>query len=482
MKLNIIAGLAVLCFLFGCASAPKKEDIQVFNEAVSYLEVGNKELAFNSFENACEKNVLAGCLYINKELHPNEYKTYSIMQGMTRSDHTVINISIPSDILPQVKFVNQTTGSYIPKRNIKQSLRRWKDENGLVIQFEISKLNPSSVYRIELYNSPGMIEDYRIFKTMPKKKEELNIGLASCMSDEFMDIQKEMWAQLVSLNPDIVLMIGDNTYADVVGGKYVGGASTPKQIWSRYLETRENIDFYHIRKLIPVLGVWDDHDYGLNNGDKSYQYKKESAEIFDIFYPFSKSKLTRKGPGVSYRLSLNGQNFYFLDARSFRDKSTSKMGTHLGTKQENWLFKDMRTVRGPNWLIKGDQYFGLYHSYESWERYHPKNLKNFLKKLKRERDPAIFVSGDRHLAEIMKLEKSLTGYQTYELTSSGIHSKVYPGSFAKEPNPRQIAGVDGEYNFMFIKSRVKNRDLMLDVTSFGQENKVQFSRRIDIKK
>ena len=185
---------------------------------------------------------------------------------------------------------------------------------------------------------------------------------------------------------------------------------------------------------------------------------------------------------MSYRFSLAGQHFYFLDARSFRDYYKNEKGTHLGAEQEDWLFKDMKKHKGPNWLVKGDQFFGKYHRFESWERYHPQNLKSFLLKVRREKDPALFVSGDRHLTEIMKLEMKLVGYPTYELTSSGIHSKVYAGSFEKEPNPRQLVGTDGEYNFMFIKARAKGRRLMLDVSSFGLQDKVQYSRRLDLKK
>ncbi len=31
---------------------------------------------------------------------------------------------------------------------------------------------------------------------------------------------------------------------------------------------------------MPVVGVWDDHDYGMNNGDKSFKRKNELREIY----------------------------------------------------------------------------------------------------------------------------------------------------------------------------------------------------------
>ncbi len=34
---------------------------------------------------------------------------------------------------------------------------------------------------------------------------------------------------------------------------------------------------------VPVVGVWDDHDYGINNGDKTFTKK---AALRDIYLDF----------------------------------------------------------------------------------------------------------------------------------------------------------------------------------------------------
>ena len=289
-------GFIVLFLISSCAFAPKQEDIKIFQNGLSYLKDGNKEMALSSFEQACQNNVLAACLYIGKELSPDESLTYSVMQGMTTDSTTVINVSIPSDILPEIKFFDVTNGKFLGKTQVIKSIHRFKDESGSVLQFDLSELSPQSKYRIELYSSPGKVEDYRLFKTL-ETKEELKIGLASCMSDEFMDIQEQMWTQFIALKPDVAFLIGDNVYADVINGKYIGGVASPKQIWMRHLETRENLKIYHSRNLIPIYGTWDDHDYGYNNGDKTYKYKKESAQIFNIFFPYSEGKSTHKALG-----------------------------------------------------------------------------------------------------------------------------------------------------------------------------------------
>jgi alkaline phosphatase D len=42
----------------------------------------------------------------------------------------------------------------------------------------------------------------------------------------------------------------------------------------------ESIDYSKFIKSTPVIGMWDDHDYGANNGDRSFPKKKQVRDIF----------------------------------------------------------------------------------------------------------------------------------------------------------------------------------------------------------
>src|SRR5690606_28683895 len=105
------------------------------------------------------------------------------------------------------------------------------------------------------------------------------------------------------------------------------------------------------------------------------------------------------GPGIASRLNLRGMHFTFLDDRSFRDNDNPD-GEHFGPEQEEWLFQDLKTSQLPTWIISGDQFFGGYHKYDSYEGNHPRAFENFLKQLKEIPTPFVFVSGDRHMTEV----------------------------------------------------------------------------------
>lgn len=64
-------------------------------------------------------------------------------------------------------------------------------------------------------------------------------------------------------------------------------------------------------------------------------------------------------------LTLGDFNLYFLDGRSFR--TLHPEGSHIGIDQEAWLLKNLIDETNPSILIKGDQFFGGYHSFESFE-------------------------------------------------------------------------------------------------------------------
>ncbi|MBT7608398.1 MAG: hypothetical protein HN576_01490, partial [Bacteriovoracaceae bacterium] len=367
--------------------------------------------------------------------------------------------------------------------NIIFEQQQWPSFKARILTIKLSNLIDKHNYRLEIYNGDYRLNDVRWFSTLNPNPKDFNYVVASCMDDKFNDIQKNMWKGVYALKPEALFLIGDNAYLDTKLDR--SKKITAAHMWSRFIDHRKTLELYYYKKLIPVFGLWDDHDYGSNNGNKNFELKAEATKIFQSFFPFYNIKEAQAGHGVGYKLSLANSNFYFLDARSFRDirdAKTKKNGTHFGMAQEKWLYLHLNRDKRHSFLIKGDQFFGGYHSYESYESHHPKSFKTFLNKVGRAKAPVFFISGDRHLTEIMELTKADFKYKTYEHTSSGIHSSVYPGSFIESPNKRMMVGNDGVHNFSYIKSELTRKKLLLNITSFGYDRIVHYSKRLEFKK
>ncbi len=413
-----------------------------------------------------------GCSSIPKKL--------PIIQGATDQNTTQVGILLPKDQKVNLLLIEkQYLRLHIPVR-IRTSSR--KNSSWKVIQAAFKGLSSQKEYLLkvtETIDNEEKILDQRDLKTLPTQKSEVRFVLASCMDDSYAEDQIKMWRKVNSLKPDLILMAGDNVYADHTIG-YKGPASSDT-VWNRYVETRNLLEIFKFKKLIPILATWDDHDYGANDSNKNYPFKYDSLKTFSGFFPQKIiSSSFRKGPGVSFVYKAFSHRFIFLDNRFFRSPKNDVDGTHWGTRQEKWLFSLLKEKPIPTYLIQGDQFFGAYHLFESLEREHPKSLERLQKAIQSSKSLVVFLSGDRHRTEITQIDKQYFGFQTYEITSSPIHAKTFPGGWEKFPNPRQIAGYEDGHSFVLIKSVASKKRIHLQVEAYNEKQEKVFERMLEV--
>jgi alkaline phosphatase D len=410
----------------------------------------------------------------------NKQHKLAIMQSATTETETLFVVLAPKH--EKIDFsILDSKSNKLSKENIKIQTHSMFDSKWLLYHIKALNLKLNESYQLRALSASGKWNDLRSFKTLAtKSKTALNLSVMSCSSDVYNEVGNVIWPKVVASNTDIHLMIGDNVYADVYHGVYLGLSATNKHLWNRYIETRNKLAIFRSEKLTPTYAIWDDHDYGENDGDENYKYKDDSKKIFELFFPHRLSSQVQKGPGISFSLTLRGQKFIFFDNRSFR--SESKDGFHFGQIQNQWL--DSQLQASPEkfiYLVNGDQYFGAYHPFESFEGDHPKKFKGFLDKLKNKTSKKfVFLSGDRHMFELMKIDQSILGYETYEVTSSGIHAIVRFGD-NKPPhaNKRRIKVVDGEYHFVNLRSEVSDQ-LIMSLEVIGVEKSL-LSQKLSVK-
>ncbi len=389
----------------------------------------------------------------------------SVLQGATDETSTQINIIAPADknYSVAVSFDNSLLESPTLNKKVRPG------STTQVLQLHLDNLTPELLYTLRIYegdttDAKKIIVDERYFKTLPKTWTHTRLFVISCTDDSYADLQKKQWKQISEQKPDLLFMIGDNVYVD--GGPVPLKSVNEDDIWRRYAETAQRLDLYKSKQLIPVFATWDDHDFGINDGGAEFQHKLFAQSVFKTFFPMEPNSILQSGPGVASALKIGHQQFLFLDDRSFRSAKLSKPQTHFGAEQTSWLLEQIQKHKGPTWLISGDQFFGGYHRFESFEGHHPEDFKKIIKELKNTKKPLIFLSGDRHLSEVSKIEKSVFGFETLEMTSSGLHAKMHPGSADQHKNPRRIFVKDGMSNYL---------DLKIDI---DQEKAIQFDAEV----
>lgn len=254
------------------------------------------------------------------------------------------------------------------------------------------------------------------------------IAFGSCATQER---PQPIWDAIVASKPDVFLFLGDNIYADtedmaVMKAKYAKLAAMPG--YQKLLAT------------CPVLATWDDHDLGVNDGGLDYPKKVESQKLFVDFFGDPADSPRRKREGV-YDARVFGPagkrvQIILLDTRYFRSDLKEKpekirgegpyvpdpdpKKTMLGEAQWAWLKEQLLQPAEIRLIGSSIQVVPEDHGWEKWENL-PKERERLFSLIKETKATGvIFLSGDRHLAELSVMDADV-GYPIFDVTSSGLN-------------------------------------------------------------
>lgn len=310
----------------------------------------------------------------------------------------------------------------------------------------VDGLQADTTYWLEIEaTGAGQTTERRQFSTMSSKNrlgDPLRVALISCLNDRYEDEQGGMWAAVADSAPELMIFNGDCCYVDQ---RWDG---TTEGMWTRHIETRQMLDVFKWDRLIPILTTWDDHDIGENDGGSSSPHIDLAREYFKAMFVSDPVQGYTPSSGLDYTFDTHGMRFVFLDDRS--NKMTDQV---YSPEQEAWLAQQIAESPGPIWLINGTQFWGAYLvGAESLEYDARAQLGRIMKMGEQAPAPIILCSGDIHFSELMEIEEAQMGYRTYELTSSALHSRTFPGQQFRSYNERRKEATSRN-NFMAIEMR-----------------------------
>lgn len=405
----------------------------------------------------------------------------SIVQGPTSQSEALINVFAPR--LKTYEYVVTDPNGALA------TVEKYETVKGPVF-YHVDKIKVSGLrlgvdYTLKVMDRTTVVDE-RTFRALDTAKTDPTFAILSCMSDDrrFESVIDPMWRRLQEQNPDLVIMCGDEVYVDSF--EFVERQkATEQDLWQRYVDSFRRLPIYHWRRLTPVLAVWDDHDYGTNDGDRDFVSKEQALRLFRaVFGGKDLNGTYEAGPhGCSCAFTAFGQRFFLMDDRMFRQPNKNQPAAepygHWGRDQHEWLVERLAQNDAPAWIVNGNQFFnGVSLSFkEAFEQNHSAEFIALIDKLKALSAPVVFASGDVHLSEIMRIPKDRLGYETFEVTSSSMHSFTGSGW----DNPMRLAGAyTKEYNFLTVRSRPLARGLDLEIRSHGLPQKPYFSKTLRI--
>ncbi len=413
---------------------------------------------------------LMSCAHQGNRKH---FSSLSIIQGQTSIENVELNVlSFKDNNNYEFTLIVNDSESLSPSE-VKEITTKGRHEKIYKVFFDHLKAEHQKL-RFIVKEGSKIIDEREL--TPSTEAKNFKFVVVSCMDDSY-DELTPIWNEIAKINPEMILMLGDNVYGDKTGSTVT--SATPEQMWKRYVETRSSLPVFFARKLVPILAIWDDHDTGANNADKNFKFLKENRVIFDNFFAQTMdNEFMDKGPGLSYLYDKGPYRLFFLDGRSFRDEHGGK--EHLGVDQQDWFFDRLSYDERPAFVIKGDQFFGGYHEWDSYEGNHPHEFAEFLERIRKDDSPLVLMSGDRHLSEVMQFPRYIMNRMSFEITSSPAHGKVKPGSLDQFKSPWHIIGYDKASNFTVVNSDFIDQFWILNISNYNAEGQLNYQRELSL--
>jgi alkaline phosphatase D len=249
---------------------------------------------------------------------------------------------------------------------------------------------------------------------------------------------------IASKKPDLMLWLGDNVYFREVD------FNSYSSMQNRYNELRRLKDLKRLLSVCPHYALWDDHDFGPNDGTGCYIHKDWTLNLFQQYW--SNPSYGIPGlPGITTSFSHSDIDFFLLDNR-YQKVDPEVLGQNpviFGKTQLDWLIQNLKYSKAPFKIVAtGGQILNSVNKFETLSTV-PSERAYLLDAIEKNSiTGVIFLSGDRHCAEMSTLTLA-GGIQVFEVTTSPLTSKAY--DLSKEENKHRIAGsVIAERNFATI--------------------------------
>ena len=291
------------------------------------------------------------------------------------------------------------------------------------------------------------------------------IAFGSCANQ---DQPQPIWDAVLEADPELFIFLGDNIYGDT---------RDPGVLRAKYDRFATQPGFRRLCERMPVLAIWDDHDFGENDAGGDYPMKEASRQLFCDFWgePANSPRRTQEGIYDAVMLSAGGRRLQILlpDLRFNRtplrhrefpglvckvkskkmhrdprgdpgpyERNPDPLASMLGESQWRWLERQLAQPAEIRILASSVQVVADFPGWEGWINF-ATDHQRLLQTIRRQRaDGLVCISGDMHYAEISRLGLNVP-YPIWDFTSSGL-TEVWD---VPTPNMMRVGKVFAESNF-----------------------------------
>ena len=295
------------------------------------------------------------------------------------------------------------------------------------------------------------------------------IGFCSCIDQTR---PQPIWDTILADRPQLFIFGGDNVYCEL--------PFTPERLRQAYALAAASPGMSRLRAGVAHMAIWDDHDYGVNDGGAEFPGKQASKAQFLDFWKVAADDPRFARDGL-YHAQLFGPpgrqvQVILLDGRWFRSpwKVTDQRNaagkerylrdadpgkTMLGPVQWQWLQAQLRVPAQVRLIVSGIQVVADGHGWECWGNFPLERERLYRLIAETGARGVVFLSGDRHVGALYR-ETRGTPYPFHEMTSSGI---THTWREAAEAGPNRLGELFTELHYGVVDLDWDAQDLTLSI-------------------
>jgi alkaline phosphatase D len=322
------------------------------------------------------------------------------------------------------------------------------------------------------------------------------IAFGSCARE---NRPQPIWERVLEYRPDLFLFLGDNAYLDTTRGEVMA---------RKYAQAAAHPGFEELAHKSAIMATWDDHDFGVNDGGRTFSHKALAREAFLDFWQVpaddprrAPDRAAPQGGGIHHARIIGPPGkrvqVILLDTRWNRDDipttrvvrsnnrtrteylpNTDPNSTLLGEPQWKWLEEQLRQPAEIRLLCSSIQVVSEEHPFEKWANF-PHERTRLLNLIRETSASGVLIlSGDRHLADLSVLEAGV-GYPIFDFTSSGLTQGHRFFRFP-ERNRHRLAGMPSGNHFGLIRIDWRGQDTTIRLDCIDEAGDTAFGLTIPL--
>ena len=307
-----------------------------------------------------------------------------------------------------------------------------------------------------------------------RRSDIWRLSVGSCANQK---IAQPIWQTILADKPDFHIFGGDNVYAS-------DRPWSVEQLQAAYALAAKHEGMAQLMRSVPFMAMWDDHDYGMNDGGAEFEGKYAAKKALLDFFKLPANHATRTRDGLYDAQLIHQQTsvgerriqIVTLDTRWHRsplarplipglpgqeryipDPSHEK--TMLGEAQWQWLEAQLNIPAQIRLIYSGIQVLADGHGWERWGNLPLERERLMALAVSTRAQGVILLSGDRHIGALYK-ETRAAAHSIWEMTSSGL---THAWSHASEAGPNRLGDLVRINHYGVVDVNWARKDIALSL-------------------